>query len=160
MIEPFRHSTWATLRLLDFCSGLDPSLLNASAPGTFGPINQTLAHVVAGQESFLATIEGTPAPAPQRFTDMEDLRERAERLAERWERSLDPEPHPGRLVERDNRLLPVGIVLVQALHHAGELRTHVCTVLATIDITPPPIDGWAYGDWLREQRQYRGRGEP
>lgn len=160
MIEPFRHSSWATLRLIEFCGGLDPSLLNASARGTYGPINETLAHVVAGQESFLATVEGTPAPAPQRFTDIEDLLERAGRFSERWERNLEPAPHPDRLVERDHRLIPISIVLVQALHHASEHRTYVCTVLGTIDISPPPIDGWAYGDWLREQRQYRTRGEP
>jgi uncharacterized damage-inducible protein DinB len=158
VVEPFRHSSWATLRLLEFCGGLDPSLLNAEARGTYGPINETLAHLVAAQESYLATIEGLPAPVAQPFTSLEDLQERAERVAERWERNLDPEPHPERLVERDRRMIPIGIVLVQALHHASEHRTYVCTVLGTIEIAPPPLDGWAYADRVREVR-YR-RGEP
>lgn len=158
MIEPYRHSSWATLRLLEFCSGLDPSLLNTSARGTPGPINETLATLVAAQESYLATVEGMPVPAAQGFTSLEDLQERAERVAERWERNLDPEPHPERLVERDRRVIPISIVLLQALHHASEHRSHVCTALRTIEIEPPPLDGWTYGDRVRESR-YR-RGEP
>ena len=50
MIEPFRHNSWATLRLLDFCREIDPGLLDATARGTYGSIGETLAHLVGMEE--------------------------------------------------------------------------------------------------------------
>ena len=40
------HNTGANLRLLDFCAGLSDEQLDASAPGTFGRVRDTLVHIV------------------------------------------------------------------------------------------------------------------
>ena len=153
MIEPFRHNSWATLRLLEFCRDIDPSMLDVAARGTYGPVNETLAHVV-GSEELLASLaegSGTQGPPP-RFATVDDLLERARWLAERWERILGPGLHPERLVEHDEggvrRLVRVGTVLAEAVHHGNHHRSQVCTALSTIDIVPPALDGWAYGAWM------------
>jgi uncharacterized damage-inducible protein DinB len=156
MIEPFRHNSWATLRLLEFCRNLDPALLDATAPGTFGPIKETLAHLIGGDELLVAMAEGaTQTGPPPRFTSLDDLLERARWLAERWERCLEPEPHPERLVERDEagvrRLVRVGTVLAEAVYHGNHHRSQVCSALRTIDVAPPPLDGWTYGAWVAER---------
>jgi uncharacterized damage-inducible protein DinB len=153
MIEPYRHSSWATLRLLEFCRELDPALLNASARGTFGTIKDTLGHLVGSEEAYLATASGAPAHRSSGFTSVDDLNERTRRLAEQWERFLEPEPHAERLVERRGQLLRLGTVLAQVIHHAGEHRTQICTILGTIDIEPPDLSGWAYGEWVMDQRE-------
>jgi hypothetical protein len=37
------------------------------------------------------------------------------------------------------------ILLVQAIHHANDHRTHICTVLGSHGIPLPEMDVWAYG---------------
>jgi uncharacterized damage-inducible protein DinB len=160
MIEPFRHNSWATLRLLEFCRDLDPALLDASAPGTFGPVKDTLAHLVGWEEVLAGVVEGASSHgSPPPFSSLDDLAERARRLAERWERTFEREPHPERLVEAgsgDNRrMVRMGTVLAQVLHHGNHHRAQVCTVLSTVDIEAPALDGWAYGAWLADRSRRR-----
>ena len=38
LLELYRHKTWATLRLLEYCHGLADEHLDATIPGTFGTI--------------------------------------------------------------------------------------------------------------------------
>jgi uncharacterized damage-inducible protein DinB len=40
--------------------------------------------------------------------------------------------------------LPTDLLLVQAIDHAIEHRTHVKAILTQLGITPPEIDGWLY----------------
>jgi len=150
MIEPFRHNAWATIRLLEFCRDLDPALLDTSAPGTFGPVKETLAHLVGWEEVLVGAMEGTaPGDPPARFVSVDDLLERARWLADRWERVLESEPHPERLVEfgvsGDRRLVRAGNVLAQVVYHGNHHRSEVCTAFGQIDIAPPTLDAWAYG---------------
>jgi uncharacterized damage-inducible protein DinB len=162
MIEPFRHNSWATLRLLDFCRDLDPSLLDASATGTYGSIKDMLAHLIGSEEELAGMVEGIPPSGPPpRFASLDDLHERARWLSERWERALEGEVHPERLVDRgQQRLVRIGTVLAQAVHQGNHLRSQVCTVLTTVDVRPPALDGWAYGAWLNERPERRLRREP
>jgi uncharacterized damage-inducible protein DinB len=164
MIEVFRHNSWATLRLIDFCRTIDPTVLDASVPGTFGTVTDTLAHVVGSDELLVGMVEGAAQQGPPpAFSSLDDLMERGRWAAERWERSLQPEPHPERLVERDvggtRRLVRVSTVLAQAVHHGNHHRSEVCTTLSAMEIEPPPIDGWAYAAWLAEWAERRRRDE-
>ena len=36
--DAFGHHVWATIRLIDACLVLEPSQLEATVPGTYGPI--------------------------------------------------------------------------------------------------------------------------
>lgn len=156
MIEPFRHNSWATLRLLRFCRDLDPAVLDATAPGTSGSIKTMLAHMVNSEEHLISMVEGAPQQSDewQQFTSLDDLEERVRLLADRWERCLDPIPHPERIVEvevhGEGRLMRIGIVLAQAVHSGNEHRSQVCTVLGSLGVQPPVIDGWTYGKRLAE----------
>jgi hypothetical protein len=49
--------------------------------------------------------------------------------------------------ERDGRpmRLRLGVVLVQAMHHGNDHRTHICTILGYHDIPYGDMDVWAYG---------------
>ena len=46
LVTLYEHNTRANLRLLDFCAGLSDEQLDASAPGTFGRVRDTLVHIV------------------------------------------------------------------------------------------------------------------
>jgi hypothetical protein len=50
--------------------------------------------------------------------------------------------------ERDGRVmrLHLGVVLVQAMHHGNDHRTHICTILGAHDIPYGDMDVWAYGE--------------
>jgi uncharacterized damage-inducible protein DinB len=162
MIEPFRHNSWATLRLLDFCRDLDPSLLDASATGTYGSIKDTLGYLIGEEEALAGMVEGIPQSGqPPRFTSLDDLQERARWLSERWERALEGDVHPERLVDSgQQRLVRIGTVLAQVVHQGNHFRSQICTILSTVDVRPPALDGWAYGSWLNERPERRLRREP
>jgi uncharacterized damage-inducible protein DinB len=163
MIDIFRHNSWATLRLLDFCRDLDPGLLDATAPGAYGSVKETLAYLVGGEEVLAGIIEGVSSHGPPaRYTSMDDLQERARWLAERWERSFEQEPHSERLVERDRgdgerRLVRIGTVVAQAIHHGNHYRAQVCMILSTVGMVAPALDGWSYGMWLSERGDHLRR---
>ena len=42
--------------------------------------------------------------------------------------------------------LHLSVVIIQALHHGNDHRTHVCTILGAHDIGYGEMDVWAYGD--------------
>jgi hypothetical protein len=40
----------------------------------------------------------------------------------------------------------VGVMLIQALHHGNDHRTHVCTILGAHNITYGDMDVWGYAE--------------
>jgi uncharacterized damage-inducible protein DinB len=38
------------------------------------------------------------------------------------------------------------VVIVQIINHATEHREQICSMLNALGITPPDMDGWAYGE--------------
>jgi hypothetical protein len=50
--------------------------------------------------------------------------------------------------ERDGKTmrLHLGVVLVQAMHHGNDHRTHICTILGAHDIPYGDMDVWSYGE--------------
>lgn len=152
------------MRLLRFLRQLDPSLLEASAPGAYGSIGETLARMVGVEEALASVCEGVPRyGGPPRFSSLDDLQERVRWLRDRWERILEFEGHPERLVEGDGhgpdrKLVRVGTAVAQAVYVGNHYRAQVCMILASLHIEPPVLDGWAYGASLTERGdRYRER---
>jgi uncharacterized damage-inducible protein DinB len=56
LLELFRHKTWATLRLIEYCQGLTDEHLDATIPGTFGTIRETLRHLVGADEGYFSIL--------------------------------------------------------------------------------------------------------
>jgi uncharacterized damage-inducible protein DinB len=50
LLTLYRHKTWATLRLIEHCQGLDDDQLEATIPGTYGTIRDTLRRLVDSEE--------------------------------------------------------------------------------------------------------------
>jgi uncharacterized damage-inducible protein DinB len=62
----FRHHQWANLRLFELCARLTPDQLDASIPGTYGSIRDTLQHIVTAEQSYFSRIStGTRKARPK-----------------------------------------------------------------------------------------------
>ncbi len=86
----FRHHFWATLALIDHCSKLSQEQLHEAAPGTYGPISQTLAHLVNADRLYLGLIEGrTSQPPKEEFPSLAKLRLAFAENIERWHKLLE-----------------------------------------------------------------------
>lgn len=145
------HHGWATAQLLSYCQGLDETTLNATAPGTYGTVIETLRHMVDAEMSYLYRLTGAwPArPWPRdEAVGIDVLLVRASLLAETLERFLADDWDDERLGEAygDDQVMAVhaGVFLAQTIHHANEHRAHVCSVLGALGHEAPDVSAWGY----------------
>lgn len=155
----FRYNLWANLRLLDACSHLSDTQLDAPAEkGSFGTVRQTLMHLFTAEEGYARHHNfTTEAPTPRladisTFPGFDELRRRAQRsgeeliaVAERGDLS--------RILSLDAGTYeaPVIIVLIQAVNHGIDHRSQIATLLSQHGIDLPDLDGWAYNDALHAE---------
>ena len=150
--DAFAHHTWATLRVIDACAALSPEQLEADAPGTYGPILETMRHIVGSDRWYLHRLSGGSHPTiEEQEMDLAQLRSAMERNAAAWPEILAADPDPDEILEvaRDDGSAfraTKGIRLAQVIHHGTDHRSQICTALTALGIEPPPIDVWDYGD--------------
>jgi uncharacterized damage-inducible protein DinB len=152
--ELFHHNRWATLRLLEACEALDEAALDAAPGGTYGSIRATLVHLVAAEERYVSLLGGAAQPEPPLresagFPGFDRLRERAQRTGDLLAGLA--ETMPGETIiedEDDGRpyTLRAVVPLIQALHHANEHRTQVCTTLTAIGVESPALGVWEFAE--------------
>lgn len=149
--DAFGHHVWATLQLLDTCDGLSAEQLDATVPGTYGTILDTLRHLVGADASYLHVTSGGAVEAiDEEGIDLEGLRAAMERHAAAWPSVVGGDVDPTQMFVRhrpdgSETHAPLGIRLAQVLHHGTDHRSQVCTALTTLGIEPPAIDVWDYG---------------
>ena len=150
LTEAFRYNKWANLKLLDVCAKLPEEQLQLTAPGTYGTIANTLLHLFSAEQRYLRRLEGVKPeinegdPAPP----LAILREHAVRSGDRLiEAAGRIAPDETIEEEGDGNVMRIdlGVVLVQAMHHGNDHRTHICTILGHHGIEYGDIDVWAYG---------------
>ena len=149
LLELFRHKTWATLRLIEFCEGLGDDVLGATTPGTYGSIRDTLMHLVRAEEGYFARVTG------RRIFDrlgddpvsLDELARRIRALGPEWEKLAEDSPAQARMVTKDDGWrLAAGLIMAQAVHHADDHRTHVLSVISAQGVEGPDLDVWSYAD--------------
>jgi uncharacterized damage-inducible protein DinB len=149
LLTLYRHMTWATLQVIEFCQGLDDAHLDATVPGTFGTVRETLAHLVGAEEGYLSRITDTPRPQPRpdATTPLAELAARIRRMGPEWERVVQDDSLPGseRTTDDGWRVLAV-VPMTQAIHHACEHRAHVLAILGARGIQAPDPDVWSYAE--------------
>jgi uncharacterized damage-inducible protein DinB len=166
LFELFRHKTWATLRLIEYCQGLDDEHLDATTPGTYGTIRKTLHHLVEAEEGYLSILtrerfrSRAAAEAfvrsPDRLSDepvpLDELAERIRRMGPQWEALAQDADLPGRdVTTTDGWRLPGAVILAQTIQHAGDHRTHVMSILGARGLElpgPNDLDAWGYAEAL------------
>lgn len=155
LVDFYKHNLWANLGLLDACATLTDEQLQASAPGTYGRISDTLTHLCRAEESYLFRLTGRQTEDALRlseFPGIPTLREHARRSGEgliAFAETVDSTQIVRGVYHDEPYELPVMIPLVQAISHATEHRIHVATVLSLIGIEPPDLSVWAYDEAMR-----------
>jgi len=148
----FAHHSWATANLIDFCHGLGPQQLQLTAPGTLGPIERTLTHLVSSEQFYLRDLTGEDPRRwiESRIVSLDELAARAGENASRWVAYLETGPDPDETFVTTWRGNPKTVVrwgsLTQAIVHGTEHRTHVCTILGANGIEPPDLSVGAFED--------------
>lgn len=145
----FEHNAWANERLLEACRGLTTEQLATGVDGTYGGLGETLSHLVSGETFYVELLTGWQAPEPwhrgEPFQGIDALLERSRTTGARLIRAASS-LSADQPIERDpGELIPASVILVQAINHATEHRTHGTTILTQLGIEPPQIDGWTCG---------------
>jgi uncharacterized damage-inducible protein DinB len=150
----FGHNLWANLRLLERCADLTGEQLDATIPGTFGSIRDTLQHIVTSEQSYYSRIStGQPLRRPaneQPLTMaqmMESMRVTGSGLIE-WAPKVQADDTVQVDWEGAPRDVPKAIILTQVINHATEHRAQIMAILTQLGIEPPDLQGWQYFDEL------------
>lgn len=156
--DAFRHHAWATDRILEAGSSLTDEELTSPAHGTYGPILDTLRHLVGNDAWYLWVITAGKAERIDGDTmSIPELRDAARASAAHWEEllagDLDAEQDVARIDHDFEFHAPLGLRLAQALHHGTDHRSQVCTALTSLGIEPPLIDVWDWGAAVGRTRE-------
>lgn len=145
----FGHNRWANEQLLEACRTLTLDQLQASVAGTYGGSGETLVHLVAGETFYVEVLTNwSPAEHWRRsdpFPGIEPLLARSRDTGGRLLAAATSIP-PDQPIERDEgEWIPASVILVQAIDHGREHRTHAATIPTQLGIDPPVMDGWQFG---------------
>jgi uncharacterized damage-inducible protein DinB len=149
--DAMAHHIWATERLIDACGALTAEQLRIPAPGTYGPILDTLRHLVSTDGWYLTFFrDWTNLVDEDAEVTLAELRSAVTTNGTAWMEllagDLDGEAD---VVEHGDGWTfhsPLGFRLAQAAHHGTDHRSQTCTALTSLGVEPPAIDLWAYGE--------------
>jgi uncharacterized damage-inducible protein DinB len=148
----FEHHLWATEVLIDHLDRLPAEQLDASVPGTYGSMIDTLTHMIDADSRYLLRLRD---PSPPLAVDrvgvpLAQLRSDMSGHRGRWDEALD-DLEAGRLhaaiLGRDDYpdTDPAeSMLLIQAIHHGNDHRTQICSTLGALELPLPEIDGWDF----------------
>jgi uncharacterized damage-inducible protein DinB len=147
----FEHNQWANLELIAACTALTEEQLGAALlPGSEWSIRRTLIHIGEAQQGYLSLLTLPPEARSKCTLSFAELRGSITRTGEALlvlvrDGALDR--LTSRLRTRDGYLVEPWVVLLQVLNHATDHRRQVQSMLRALGVTPPRIDGWAFGEF-------------
>ncbi len=149
-VEIFKHNLWANLRLLDACAALSEEDLEATAPGTYGKVRDTLVHLLASEGRYVGEFNGKREfmlNEEQEFAGFEALRTHAVTSGEALI-TVVGRTNADRVLRGTYRdqpyVMQASILQVQAINHATEHRSHIVSILSQRGVETPRLDGLAY----------------
>src|SRR4249920_748948 len=154
----FEHHLWATEVLIDHLDGLPAERLDASVPGTYGSMIDTLTHMIDADTRYLRRLrDPSPPLADDRVgIPLSQLRSEMPEHRRRWDEALTDLEAGG----LDSAILghddypdtdpAESMLLVQAIHHGNDHRTQICSTLGALELPLPEIDGWDF--WADRHR--------
>jgi uncharacterized damage-inducible protein DinB len=148
----FDYHFWATETLIDHLGRLPAGRLDASVPGTYGSMIDTLTHMIDADSRYLLRLrDPSPPLADDRVgVPLEQLRSEMPGHREKWDLALT-ELENGSLHSaiRNREAYPdtdpaEAMLLLQAIHHGNDHRTQICSTLGALGLDVPEMDGWDY----------------
>lgn len=144
----YRHNLWSNLRLCDACLKLNEEQLNYSDPGAYGSIHRTLVHLVRAEGRYLYHLvkwETNHASKAEDNPTIADLRGRVEESGNmllQVATAIDPDEEIQ--IGDSDEYMPAKVILLQAVHHAHEHRTQICSMMGQLGLEPPELSSWTY----------------
>lgn len=162
LADAFGHHVWATKRVLDACANLTSEQLAAPSPGTYGPIIDTLRHIVQADSYYLSifTDKRVALLDEDNKLSIGEMKALMDTYSDKYGVLLARDLDPDEDVRSDGGAFSakMGIRLAQVVHHGSDHRSQVCTALTGLGLTPPDIDLWAYGDAMGRTRDIETAG--
>jgi uncharacterized damage-inducible protein DinB len=150
LVKVFEHNNWANQQVIQACLALNDEQLDAPPQSvTMGTIRQTLTHLVSAQRGYLALLTLPREARPTNPLALAELQESARMSGEgllALVRGEGKEPLQAKVQSRDGNFVESWVVLVQVINHATEHREQIKSMLSSLGVTPPDIDGWDYGE--------------
>lgn len=170
MLRQLRHDVWATGQLLDRCRALTPEQLELTAPGTYGSIRGTLAHIVSADEGYLVRLLGAKLHEPpfrgaqvqsatlnELATHLDHVKDGVERLFAGGELDGDRVigDTPIRLPDQPRVEMNAWVPLTQFVHHGSDHRAQINTVLSANGLEPLDVQVWPWAMELEATREVK-----
>jgi uncharacterized damage-inducible protein DinB len=150
-VEMFRYNKWANLQLLGVCATLTMEQLQLTSPGTYGTVSAIFMHIVGAEERYLARL-GAGQPQLNEKSDFPGIpalighaTRTADLLIAHAER-VTPDDVIDATYANERYELHSGALLMQAIHHGNDHRTHICTILGSHGVDYGDMDVWAYAE--------------
>jgi uncharacterized damage-inducible protein DinB len=140
------HHVWATELLFDQCRSLSSAQLELSAPGTYGSMLATLTHLASSDRGYLSRLKRAGRAEHLDELQLEELTQLWKRQVEGWRGYFSAGPDFDATVECSDGWYPAWILVIQAIHHGNEHRTHVGTTMLAHGLELPELDVWAYAE--------------
>ncbi len=146
----YEHNLWANNKIIEACAALSDEQLEAQPhSATKGTIRRTLQHLVYSQQHYLGLLTLPLEVRLQATEENGDLQETAKRSGEGLLALAEDEAGrlpEGRIQTTDGYFTESWVVMLQAINHATEHREQIKSMLSSLGITPPDIDGWDYAE--------------
>jgi uncharacterized damage-inducible protein DinB len=150
LVELIRYNNWANAQVLAACQNLAADQLAAAAPGAYGTIRDTLGHILRAEADYVGRLTGHRPQPSFEWADQPALADV----------SLFAGQVAGALLDAVQRIPPTHIVheeedgntldyqaralFIQVVNHGVEHRTNITTILSSLGLPAPEIDGWGY----------------
>ena len=142
----FEHNNWANLQIIEVCSALGDEQLDAPQPASTWSIRDTLSHLVESQRGYLALLTLPPEARQHAPLSFAELAESATASGEGLLALACGERLETRLKTTDGYVVEPWVVMLQAINHATDHRRQISGMLRAMGVTPPRLDGWAFGE--------------
>jgi uncharacterized damage-inducible protein DinB len=150
LVELIRYNNWANAQVLAACQNLAGNQLAAAAPGAYGTIRDTLEHIIRAEADYVGRMTGNPLQPSFKWAEEADLAELsafanqvADALLDTVQRiaptAIVHEEEDGLFIDYQSRHL-----FMQAINHGIEHRTNITTILSSLGLSAPEVDGWSY----------------
>jgi len=149
LVKLFEHNNWANNLIIKACYALSDEQLDAEPQSvTRGSIRRTLLHLVHSQAGYLSLLTMPVDERPDVAPGFAELQESARKSGEGLLALArgDQKPFDSRLTTKDGFYTEPWVVMLQVINHATEHREQIKSMLSTLGMTPPNIDGWDYAE--------------
>ncbi len=150
LVEFIRYNIWANQQVLAACKDVSESQLMAKIPGAYGSIRETFGHLLRAEADYINRITGTRPQPPFKWEDGPTLGEMSAFAVPVGEAFMDVIQRipPTQMVREEENGLTLDYqarqLFMQVINHGIEHRTNITTLLSSLGLPVPEVDGWGY----------------